>query len=702
MKILSMTATFGKLANQTLTLQSGMNVINAPNEWGKSTWCAFMIAMLYGVDTKERTTKDFLAVKERYKPWSGSEMSGRMEILWDDRKITIERSSKGRTPMGQFRAYETDTGLEIPQLTADNCGEVLLGVEKNVFTHAGFILLNDLPVKQDEALRRRLNALVTTGDESGAGDALMQKLKDLKNRCRHNRTGEIPKAEVLRDHLETKLTQLQDLQTQFGRIAQRQEEVKGQIALLENHLTALEFESAKETANRVAQAEKSCEDARGILTELEAVCNSLPTATQTQENLRQLEQLTAQRSALYQEAPPEAVSAPDAPAIFADLSPEEACHRAKVDKEAYDKLCKPANPLLLILSAVLALSGIALLFVSLPIAIPLLVVGVVLLPLYFRNKSLRQQEKQALADKYLGVDSTLWVAQAVQYQLDTQSYIQKSQVQVALNEKLSRRKQDLDAQLITLLGNRSLEEATAQFSNILAKHQELSQAQQTYHQAQNRAQELKSLVRPVAPPAFADNLTLTQTQTQQALTGALAEAQQLQKNLGLCQGQMESLGQGDALRRELAQVNHRISQLETYEQAVMLAISTLEKATQALQRRFAPQISGRAQELLTQLTGGRYNRLQLTQELTLQASTADEPTLFDAQVRSAGTIDQLYLALRLAVAEALTPKAPLVLDDALVRFDDTRLALAMQILQKEAEEKQVIVFTCQGREEKLQ
>ena len=65
-------------------------------------------------------------------------------------------------------------------------------------------------------------------------------------------------------------------------------------------------------------------------------------------------------------------------------------------------------------------------------------------------------------------------------------------------------------------------------------------------------------------------------------------------------------------------------------------------------------------------------------------------------------MDQLYLALRLAVAEELTPEAPLVLDDAMVRFDDTRLATALNILGEMAEDKQVILFTCQSREKKLQ
>ena len=93
MKILSMTATFGKLSHQPLSFQPGLNVITAPNEWGKSTWCAFLVAMLYGIDTSARNTKATLADKERYAPWSGAPMSGRMDLCWNGRDITIERTT---------------------------------------------------------------------------------------------------------------------------------------------------------------------------------------------------------------------------------------------------------------------------------------------------------------------------------------------------------------------------------------------------------------------------------------------------------------------------------------------------------------------------------------------------------------------------------------------------------------------------------
>ena len=85
-------------------------------------------------------------------------------------------------------------------------------------------------------------------------------------------------------------------------------------------------------------------------------------------------------------------------------------------------------------------------------------------------------------------------------------------------------------------------------------------------------------------------------------------------------------------------------------------------------------------------------------DLSLSISAEGEDTLRSSLWRSDGTVDQLYLALRLAVAEELTPGAPLILDDALVRFDDDRLKEAMEVLKEAAENKQVILFTCQQRE----
>ena len=161
---------------------------------------------------------------------------------------------------------------------------------------------------------------------------------------------------------------------------------------------------------------------------------------------------------------------------------------------------------------------------------------------------------------------------------------------------------------------------------------------------------------------------------------------------------MESIGQRTVLEARLSALKQRISQLEDTYAALTIALENLQQARSELQRRFAPKITQRAQELMDRLTSGRYDRLLLDQDLNLHAAAQSEDTLRAALWRSDGTMDQLYLALRLAVAEALVPDAPLILDDALVRFDDDRLRSAMEVLREEGENRQVILFTCHNRE----
>ena len=63
-----------------------------------------------------------------------------------------------------------------------------------------------------------------------------------------------------------------------------------------------------------------------------------------------------------------------------------------------------------------------------------------------------------------------------------------------------------------------------------------------------------------------------------------------------------------------------------------------------------------------------------------------------------GLQKQIIIVTQFNHPRELTPEAPLVLDDALVRFDDARMAEAVELLREMAGEKQILLFTCQGRE----
>lgn len=704
MRIYKMTATFGKLEHETLTLEPGLNIITAPNEWGKSTWCAFLVAMLYGLDTRAKTTKTALADKERYQPWSGSPMSGRIDLNWNGRDITIERTTRRRVPLGEFKAYETESGLPVEELTAANCGSVLLGVEQTVFRRAGFIRFSDLPVTQDEALRRRLNALVTTGDDSGAADRLAASLKDLKNRCRYNRTGLLPQAEAQRDAIEEKLTELETLNTQCQKLKMRIDEVKDWLRQLYNHQQALAYAKMESGLNQIAQTREAMEETEQTLRALEAACASLPPQAEVETKVRELRAFRDQWNAIRAEerqAPTEPQK-PELPNPFTGLTAEAARAMAREDARELTELSQSKMPLIFMIigaMGLLAAGGLAYLTAY---VFAVVAGGVGLLALIWGVIDRVTTRKKALAivEKYGTADWKQWTAPISEYEQEMIAYGEALKLYQEVSSDLEVRLMVLRKKRDSLCGLQEPEEVLDFWQEAQHQWEQYDRMRAEAVTAKRHLEALNAVVKPVEKPTTPDNLTQNEAQTAQLLAECAAEQQRLQNRLGQYQGRMEIIGSAEDLRLQHKRVCDRIARLEDTYTALTIAQETLTQARSELQRRFAPRITQRAQELLGAMTDGRYQSLTMGEDFSLRASAEQEDVQWDAIWRSDGTIDQLYLALRLAVAEELTPDAPLVLDDALVRFDDTRMAAALGILRKMAENKQVICFTCQGREAK--
>ena len=702
MRIYKMTATFGKLEHETLTLEPGLNVITAPNEWGKSTWCAFLVAMLYGLDTRAKSTKTTLADKERYAPWSGAPMSGRIDLNWRGRDITIERNTKRRVPLGEFKAYETESGLPVSELTAANCGQMLLGVEQTVFRRAGFIRHADLPVTQDEALRRRLNALVTTGDESGQADKLAEQLKELRNRCRYNRTGLLPQAEGERDALEGKIAELDNLRHQSQVLTGRLEEVVHMTALLRNHRQALAWQKAQADTARAEKARQQYQDTAAVLAQREGSCAQLPSREEAQQKLRQLHQLRQMAVALGEEEqllPPEPVK-PMPPESFAGMTQEAALEMVLKDAETFQRVKKSRAWLLLIFMGIfgLAVMGTLIWLRAYPYAAMGGGAGLFALFWGIFEKIGNGKKARQLTEKYGTDNCKLWPLAVREYGRELDEYNALWNEYTTLRTSLEKRLAALERNKEALCGEETVDAAMEAWQKVIGLWEDLFTARKEAEYAQRHYEALAAMVKVVEKPAMNDELTHPEQETERLLAECAAEQQRLQNRLGQYQGRMEALGDRETMEKQLGRQLRRIAKLEETYAALTIAQETLVQARAELQRRFAPRITKRALKLLSNMTGGRYNGLTMGQDFTLQARAGEEDTLHESLWRSDGTMDQLYLSLRLAVAEELTPEAPLVLDDVLVRFDDVRMKAAVQILKEMAQDKQILCFTCQGRE----
>ena len=192
--------------------------------------------------------------------------------------------------------------------------------------------------------------------------------------------------------------------------------------------------------------------------------------------------------------------------------------------------------------------------------------------------------------------------------------------------------------------------------------------------------------------------TLEETAAQ--LGTAQAELERAERQLNMALGRQKAVGDPAALAAEEESLSRELERREGEYQAISAALEGLKAANAQLQERFSPELNRWAADYLSRLTGGRYRELSLDRELDASATEGSGVLPRRALFLSKGTVDQIYLAVRLAVYDLCLKerRAPLVLDDALAAFDDGRMALDLDLLAQLAEDRQILLFTCQSRE----
>ena len=155
--------------------------------------------------------------------------------------------------------------------------------------------------------------------------------------------------------------------------------------------------------------------------------------------------------------------------------------------------------------------------------------------------------------------------------------------------------------------------------------------------------------------------------------------------------------QAEALRDVIRQKEAELSALDLAEQALV-------QAGKEMQSRFAPLVSKEAGELLRGFTGGRYTGIFFDRDLHFSVQPAEDLQPRSLEYLSEGTKNQVYLAVRLAICRLALPAedpCPLILDDVLLTFDDARAERALRVLLELSEERQILFFTCSGREREM-
>jgi hypothetical protein len=736
MKIKSMSATFGKLENAHLELGSGLNLIHAPNEGGKSTWAAFWKAMLYGIDTRDRDKKGHLADKNRYQPWSGAPMQGEVTLELQGREITIRRSQKGSVPFGAFSAVYTDTDEPVPGLTASNCGVLLTGVDRDVFERSAFIGSGgDLAVTAAPELEKRIAALVSSGEEDISYSQVEATLREWLNRRKVNRSvGLIPK-------LEGELSQTREALTALGAAAEEIARLEADRSRLESQKRQLTDEAEihrrlaqQELNRRFTEAEEEFVKAQNQLATLEreqARFGVLPPREELKraqgdlQYIKALDEEIKQADGALKEADEAYVQAQiDAQDdLFTGMSGDEATSKAAETLKACEEGQNRAKRagvrgwVTAIFGGVLALSSLvdwlvpALPSPPAPVIWGLLALAAALIvsSFYFhRQKTREEKQAAALLVRYnvQQPDDLTALAQnyAARYNTAQQAADHAKTVRGALNDRKARR-ENCRSDLLDFVHTfapevRDLFGCSAALSRALNLDHDLSLVQERVEERRRRRDDLAAQGGQLAQTMeLLHKPDRTVQETYRLLTAATLRLEQVNESLNQALGRQKAMGDPAALSAQREELERELVRRQQEYDALTLALESLHQANLLLQERFSPALNHLAGNYLAQLTKARYSSVSFNRALEGAAARAEDVLPRSALYLSRGTADQLYLALRLAVCGLCLPeKPPILLDDALTAFDDTRLISALKLLGELAQEQQILLFTCQNRE----
>lgn len=723
-----MSAAFGRLRNETIQLQGGLNILEAPNEAGKSTWCAFLTAMLYGVNSRERDRAGFIAEKNRYAPWSGAAMAGRLDCRAGGVDLTITRSTRRQTaPMAEFQAVYADTGTAMDGLSGANCGEALLGVSREVFERSAFIRQSGLAISQDAGLERRITSLISSGEEDTSYMEAYDVLKKQLNRRRFNRSGQLPALEAELAEVRGQLSAAESIQQQLAETQVQSQALEASTASLADELARHDRWDA---AQKYRQLEQLAADADAAAQHTQALENQLETDhipdTETIGrlrgaivNLETVRKSAAKARADKDESMKALLRAEKAVSEFpfSGQTAEDARQEASVPP----KVSFNAAPSLVVFFLMLVIAaGITMYTISrslltgwekvLPWGIFAAILAAAgILSRQIQKRAIKRAQSAALVKRFGTADPSEIAALAESYihALEIRDAAQsdanaKSAISEALYTSLTTNEQAILLEVRRFAPSAfDISTADQVLRNAGQRRRALAEAQSAVREAAARRDLLaqKDLPEETGPevekPARSRDVVAAQLDEARSRLAALHSA------ADRLSGQLHAMGDPSLLLASAENIQARITQLQGEYDALHLAMEALTGANTAIQNRFSPQLSRRTAEIFQELTEGRYTGAALDRSFHLTAQPAGDPIDRDIQLLSAGTADQLYLAARLAICQLVLPaekEIPLILDDALANFDDDRCAAALRWLRREAEHRQILLFTCHSRE----
>lgn len=653
---------YGNIKNKDISLNKGINIIHGANESGKSTLLSYIVNSFYGISkTKDgRKISDY----EKYKPWEGSEFSGRIKYtLNDNSQYEIFRDFTKKNPkIYNERLEDITDNFEIDKKDGSKFFIEQTGVDKQTYLSTVVSMQQEvrLEEKEQNLLIQKIANLAGTGEDNVSYKKALGKLQDkIRDEIGTNKTTQKP-INIIEKEIEEinrKIEEIRPYKDKKYGIDSEREELKEQIKELEIERKILQELRESELAEN--ENKKEIQIKENNIKENES---KVLTLKNKMKELGDIEKSVGENSRKLQSE-----------IESKKQNQEENIEIKNTSKKSIYLVIAVA---LIIVAVVLAVIVKNYVLAGIPLVLSIIDVIILAITQNKKKKEIQEQKNKQEENR-----------------IRTAQEIENLTKELQGNEE---EKRDLDSQISMIKGQLLLlennnEQISAQVNKIKTdllntQNQDRNQII-TKYQTELPIEKINSIIESNNLSSLEEQLNTNKIK----LTGLEIEENTILPQLDNLVNLEEKLEADMQNKTELLQK----------EEIINLAIENLNKAYEEMKTTITPKFTNNLSEGIKEITNNKYEKVAINDENGMIIENA-RGEYIEANKLSTGTIDQLYLALRLSMIKDLSKETlPIILDETFAYFDNARLEKIIQYLNEKAEEHQTIIFTCTNREKEI-
>ena len=634
---------FGKLQNKEIELDNHINLIIGKNESGKSTLLKFILSMFYGLSKNKngKTYTDF----EKYTPWQENDFSGKIKYtLENEQTYEVFREFRKKFPHiynDQFE--EVSQNYTIDKTTGSRFFTEQTGIEEDLFIKTIVSMQNEtrLEEKEQTSLVQNLSNLVSTGEDTLSYQKIIAKL----NKRQLEEIGTARSQDRPINIISKRLTQIETEKENLSRFVEKKYDFEENKKILE--------EEIKQEQGKLDLLKKRKNIEEGYYLQQEKMKIGENTIKEYQSKIEKLKNIDQDNQS------------PIEPIREKSVNRKENTKKVETDtrngntprrmKEESNKKIGIIPIITSILFVILTVFGI-----NRKNSI-LTVMGVIFTFFSFILLSYQQYRKKS------GNHTTNFEENVDNEKVNTQINLLKETL-----ENLQKEQETLKISAKRDYDN-SLENIKNEFMGKLP---------------------LTEIHNLLTTPQMNENI--------EALENIIARDRLKIQSIALDQNnilpKLENLAN---LEEEYVSLEEQYQALLLQNEATQLAKQEIENAYGEMKKQVTPNFTQHLSSIMENISNGAYTNIQLDEKDGIIVETKNG-NYIPVDYLSIGTIDQLYLSLRLGAENQITKEElPIMLDETFAYYDDERLENILNFLHTEYKNRQILIFTCTNREKDI-